>query len=230
MKNFIGETFISEELCDKLIKLHDDVPWKSDEIKPGIKEDVTTFPIHKIYGRSGDGNYNPHIKDSVDVGIHPICIHQPKIINQIYWPYLETIQQYFLELEKAIYVYLSDMGSNQFKGDNFNTFARTTGLTEPLQIQRYEPNAGFHAWHWERFGSTMNRELVFMTYLNDVPDGGTHFYHQKKLVKAEKGKTLIWPASFTHIHRGQISKKHVKYIITGWINWHDQHQQNQPRD
>ena len=48
------------------------------------------------------------------------------------------------------------------------------------------------------------------------------FHFQNKTIKAEKGKTLIWPAGFTDTHRGQISKKHVKYIVTGWI--HDNYQ------
>ena len=33
-----------------------------------------------------------------------------------------------------------------------------------------------------------SRHMVFMTYLNDVSDGGeTEFYHQDVKVKAEKG-------------------------------------------
>ena len=55
-----------------------------------------------------------------------------------------------------------------------------------------------------------------MTYLNDVPDGGTEFLYQNIKTKAQKGLTLIWPAHFTHTHRGIVSKTQPKYIITGW--------------
>lgn len=228
MKDFIGETFIPEELCDKLIKLHEDIPWMSDEVRPDERGVVDIFPIIKQRGRAGKGSYSPHIKTSVDVGISPVCIYQPKRVNQVFWPYLETIQKYFLEIEKAIYVYFSEIGmhSPELKGSVGWSFSEHTSLQESIQIQKYEPNEGFFSWHFERSNDriAMSRELVFMTYLNDVPDGGTHFYSQKRLIKAKKGKTVIWPAGFTHVHKGQISKKHIKYIATGWINWHDDKQ------
>ena len=223
MKDFIGETFISEELCDKLIKLHEDIPWMSDHVKPDERENLDVFPITKAYGRSGRNNYQPGVKASVDVGIHPMCLYQPRRINQIFWPYLETIQEYFLEIEKALYIYFSELGlhSPELKGSMGDTLKEFTGLHEAINLQKYEPNEGFFAWHFERVNTfpAMARELVFMTYLNNVPDGGTYFYNQKKIIKAEKGKTVIWPAGFTHMHKGQISKKHVKYIATGWWNW-----------
>jgi len=30
--------------------------------------------------------------------------------------------------------------------------------------------------------------------------------------------TVIWPADFTHTHRGIVSKTQEKYIATGWYN------------
>ena len=64
--------------------------------------------------------------------------------------------------------------------------------------------------------SSGNRILVFMTYLNDVKDGGTEFLYQKLTTPAKKGLTLIWPTDFTHTHRGVISQTKEKYIATGW--------------
>ena len=88
------------------------------------------------------------------------------------------------------------------------------------QIQYYKPGDGFYTWHVDASGSEgCDRALVYITYLNDVPDGGTEFYYQDYRVKAEKGKTVIFPAGLTHKHRGQISETHEKYIITGWIWW-----------
>ena len=60
-----------------------------------------------------------------------------------------------------------------------------------------------------------------MTYLNDVPDGGTKFPSQSFIAPAEKGLTLIWPAEWTHAHVGQISPTNEKYIITGWYSFYD---------
>ena len=64
------------------------------------------------------------------------------------------------------------------------------------------------------------RHLVFQTYLNTVEDGGeTEFIYQQYKCKAVKGKTLIWPADWTHSHRGIISPTEDKYIITGWYTF-----------
>ena len=59
-----------------------------------------------------------------------------------------------------------------------------------------------------------------MTYLNDVTDGGeTEFYFQKLKIKPVKGKMVLWPTDFTHLHRGITSPTQEKYIATGWYNF-----------
>ena len=94
------------------------------------------------------------------------------------------------------------------------------GLTENIQVQKYEPGGGFKTWHCERTGITQQtRCLVFQTYLNNVVDGGTEFMYQKLISPAKKGLTMIWPSDWTHTHKGQISQTHKKIIITGWLNY-----------
>jgi len=60
--------------------------------------------------------------------------------------------------------------------------------------------------------------LVFMTFLNTCKHAGTMFYYQNKTYECKKGDTLIWPAAWTHTHKGVISNKQKtdKYIATGW--------------
>jgi prolyl 4-hydroxylase len=93
------------------------------------------------------------------------------------------------------------------------------GMVESCQIQHYEPGEGFKKWHFERSSKAENRCLVFMTFLNTVPGAGTHFKYQDLTTPAEKGLTLIWPTDFTHTHKGQVTKHHEKYIITGWLGF-----------
>ena len=95
------------------------------------------------------------------------------------------------------------------------------GIKEGTAIQYYKPSEGYYQWHFERHYSSPGSErvAVFMTYLNDVEEAGTDFLYQKFTTQASKGLTLIWPADWTHTHKGQISEKHEKYIITGWISW-----------
>ena len=88
---------------------------------------------------------------------------------------------------------------------------------KPFNIQRYLPNEGFHIWHTERnnIGNSL-RHLTFMTYLNNVDDGGeTEFFYQQLKIKPEKGLTLIWGTDWTFTHRGVPSKTETKYITTG---------------
>jgi len=93
-------------------------------------------------------------------------------------------------------------------------------IVEPYNVQGYAPGGGFKQWHCEVSNpNVMRRVLVFMTYLNDVPDGGTEFYHQKVTCPAKKGLTIIWPSHWTHSHRGQVSKEHNKLIVTGWFSY-----------
>ena len=97
------------------------------------------------------------------------------------------------------------------------------GIKEPFNIQHYAPNEGFFNWHCERsYYQSHQRALVFMTYLNDVEDGGeTEFYYQQLKIKPVKGKMVIWPPDFTHLHRGITSPTQEKYIATGWMNFFD---------
>jgi hypothetical protein len=96
-------------------------------------------------------------------------------------------------------------------------------ICEPINIQQYGTNQGFHQYHTERIGSNgiqATRHLVFMTYLNDVEVGGeTEFPQQKVFIKPKKGLTLIWPADWTHTHRGIPAPLEEKYIVTGWYNY-----------
>jgi prolyl 4-hydroxylase len=97
----------------------------------------------------------------------------------------------------------------------------TWAMKELINIQKYNPKEGFTKWHTENSNLTSShRLLVFMTYLNDVEEGGeTEWFHQKLKIKPEKGLTIIWPADWTHLHKGCVADKEVKYIATGWFSY-----------
>tara|TARA_B100000123_G_C25683814_1_gene407665 strand:- start:212 stop:898 length:687 start_codon:yes stop_codon:yes gene_type:complete len=222
MKDFIYEYQIPDQLCDDLIKLHSEIPWLSDEV---IKDELTdlNYPMTKGHGKTGSNRVFKHIKDSIDVSIMPQAVFNPISCNKVYWPYIEVIKNYKLHLDKATNEYFYELGymDGVFRNEVGVPMTTCVSLNEALNIQRYEPGGGYHVWHMERSPERTQREFVWMTYLNDVPDGGTEFYYQKRTEKAVKGKTLLWPAGYTHVHKGQISKKHIKYIITGWLSFND---------
>ena len=92
-----------------------------------------------------------------------------------------------------------------------------------FNVQKYSKGDHFSNVHTER-GSieTLHRVFAWMTYLNDVNDMDLfeiNFSHYDIRVKPEIGKTLIWPAEWTHAHAGEILNNGEKYIITGWMNF-----------
>ena len=88
-----------------------------------------------------------------------------------------------------------------------------------FNLQRYNPGDHFSYLHTERSRAQMHRVFAWMTYLNDIKNnsGNTYFPHFNVKVQPERGKTLIWPAEWTHAHVGEILKDETKYIITGWM-------------
>jgi hypothetical protein len=149
-------------------------------------------------GRSSNG-VDTNVKDSLDCHLDNI----------------ELLQEYVNQLMQVASAY-----TNVFP---FANYYDPWGINDVVNIQRYLPGQGYHEWHTERTGThpiPSTRHLVFMTYLNDVNDGGeTEFYHQNIKVKPEKGLTLIWPADWTYTHRGVPSTTETKYIVTGWFNY-----------
>lgn len=90
-----------------------------------------------------------------------------------------------------------------------------------IKIQKTEIGGGYHLWHSENMLRVLSpRLLVWTVYLNDVAEGGeTEFLYQHRRVKAEAGSCMIFPANFTHPHRGNPPLSNDKYIITGWTEF-----------
>ena len=133
---------------------------------------------------------------------------------------LDKCEEYFHLYFGAIYPFFRDYCEKyRIKPNDF-----PMRFLEPTNIQRYLPNQGFFIEHHERSNldlDRISRELVFMTYLNTIEDfsenqGATVFPFQNQFVRPEIGKTLIWPAGFTHRHYGITHKSETKYIVTGW--------------
>jgi len=172
-------------------KICDDILKYFEDNKHLIEPGLVGTPDNKIL--------NKKVKESLDLVIH-------------YDNFKEPFLQYRICLSKIIKLYQKkyiELQQHYF----YN-------VTNGYNIQYYKPKAGFKQWHSERSRpENSKRLLVFMTYLNDVKDGGTEFKYQNITSPAKKGLTLLWPVDWTHTHRGQISKTNEKYIITGWLSF-----------
>lgn len=89
------------------------------------------------------------------------------------------------------------------------------------KLQKTLPTEGYHVWHTENMGrSSCNRLLTYILYLNDVEEGGeTEFLYYGKRIKPTAGTLVLWPAGFTHVHRGNPPLSGEKYILTGWVEY-----------
>lgn len=91
-----------------------------------------------------------------------------------------------------------------------------------VKIQKTVPGAGYHVWHCEQGnGDSANRALTYILYLNTLGDdsaGETEFLYQKMRIPPQENCMVIWPAAYTHPHRGNVVHGNKsKYIITGWF-------------
>jgi len=89
------------------------------------------------------------------------------------------------------------------------------------KIQKTKIGGGYHNWHYESSEREVcHRLLTWILFLNDVNEGGeTEFLYQHMRIKPEQGTLIIWPAGFTHTHRGNPPLSNDKYIVTGWTEF-----------
>ena len=155
---------------------------------------------NKILGQTGKG-LNKELKDSLD-----LPLNTNNVSKELY--------SYFKELKNCINLY-----KNKYKFCDENIIE--WGIEQGFQIQKYKPSQAYHSWHCEKANIfSSKRHLVFMTYLNDVKQGGeTEWYYQKLKVKPKKGLTVIWPSEWTFTHKGHTTINEDKYIITGWYEF-----------
>ena len=122
---------------------------------------------------------------------------------------IPPVREYFDFLGECLEYYLTRYSIN-YGGIIYNDI---------FKIHKVRKSEGFHAWHYEKSDpNNSDRLLVYMTYL-EVPEKGgeTEFLHQSLRIEPIVGRTLIWPAGFTHMHRGNPPLDGEKMYIDGWF-------------
>ena len=143
-------------------------------------------------------------KKTTDIGINPHDLKNDKF---------KCFNNYMDELHKCFIDY-------QHQWPFMKSIIKDVDIGS-FNVQKYSKSDHFSEVHTER-SNPQHSERIFawMTYLNDVDDGGkTNFTHYGIKIKPVIGKTLIWPAEWTHAHCGEILDNGEKYIITGWMNF-----------
>lgn len=124
----------------------------------------------------------------------------------------KTIDMFFKGLQHCFEIYTSE-----FSGLKDIKISCTN-----MKMQKTLSGGGYHVWHGEQGnGDQANRGLVYMLYLNTLPkeaNGETEFLYQQRRINPIENTMVLWPAAFTHTHRGNpVYGDNAKYIVTGWF-------------
>jgi hypothetical protein len=186
----IYEEAYSEEYCDQVVSYF--------EI---LKEQGYTH--NRIEHESAQKNY----KD--DLSIHTSSVHWASDRS-----FSSEISKHFLDVFWGVcYPHYAQEYPVLLESENHYVYGH--------KIQETSPSQGYHVWHYET-GSRhhSNRLMAWILYLDDIEEGGeTEFLYQRKRIKPQKGTLVIFPASYTHTHRGNPPLSGVKHIMTGWVEY-----------
>jgi hypothetical protein len=190
-KDFIGyyRNLFPEGYCQHLIKEFD----RLQETGVGVN-------------RQKSEGARKHQKDDYHIFFnmanHPIAPFEGEDPREIFYKGLQTCFENYIETYSSI----KDSA-------HIHSFG--------MKMQKSTPGSGYHIWHFEQGpGNQANRIIVYMIYLNtlDTEGGETEFLYQKTRVKPEENMMLLWPASYTHTHRGNlVLGETAKYVVTGWF-------------
>jgi hypothetical protein len=123
-----------------------------------------------------------------------------------------TVDMFFKGLQRCFELY-----SNEF------SVVKDTKINcNNMKMQKTSSGGGYHVWHSEQGnGTEAARSLVYMLYLNSLPqdaNGETEFLYQQRRINPVENTMVLWPAAFTHAHRGNpVYGDNSKYIVTGWF-------------
>jgi hypothetical protein len=158
-------------------------------------------------GRLGQHKIRLEKKHSFDLALSNI----PPAVRERYG---DVFDAYFTTLGEFVSDYMD-------RFPHLRSHTRSCSVNETPNIQHYPPKGGFFEEHYESAGPAVaGRVLTFQSFLNDIREGGgTRFVYQDYITSPAKGKTVLWPAGYTHVHCGVVAPREDKYIITGWWSY-----------
>lgn len=165
-----------------------------------------------------------------------ICGHCSNRKNAENTPkYKKDDEFYFLNLRPHLYDKFDDRCNVQvfFEGlqrcfdeysNEYDILKDKNIYCSEAKVQKTKPGAGYHIWHFEQDAGqgAATRIMSYIAYLNTLePDcaGETELLYQKMRIPPQKNSLIIFPAAYTHTHRGNVVfGEKSKYIITGWFH------------
>lgn len=170
--------------------------------------------VIKIFDTCKESGITEHRSDSE--GAHPLNKDDHQLFSE---SYLHTTS--FGQVHKPFFT--------AFWGEAYAHYGRKYAVLQnadrqsctTLKIQKTPIGGGYHEWHFESSSvQEAKRVATFILYLNDVEEGGeTELLYFPKRIKPKKNRLVLFPASYTHSHRGNPPISNEKYILTGWVEY-----------
>ena len=121
---------------------------------------------------------------------------------------------------KGFVQYISDLHDKGIKhnaiGDNFS-------ISEFCLRKYPRYTGGYHQMHWDSTtGATSSRVCAGILYLNTIREGGETFFPVLgKKIKPKRGRIVIFPSYFTHMHLGLPALSNDRYIIALHVSYNN---------
>tara|TARA_R100000426_G_scaffold16895_1_gene15406 strand:+ start:67 stop:627 length:561 start_codon:yes stop_codon:yes gene_type:complete len=173
--------------------------------------------IPKLYPKESCDKLINYFENNIDKAARGT--YGDKQLNNLEIPITITNREDFFNLGECL-----ENGINHFKMQYPYIDTHITPWTTVLSAQlcRYEPKNYYSTIHCENDGAKkyLRRVFAWMFFLNDIEEGGgTEFIFQDYIAKPKAGDFYIWPAYWSHLHRGVSAPRERKYILTGWCEY-----------
>lgn len=188
---YVVENNLTDEICDRIIQQFDEDRENQEE------------------GVCGVGVKETSLKKTTDL-----------IMNK----HEHWMKEYDVILNKALHRGLDEYFEYIVDDITFGEHKLLESLTRAglrktaWQVQKYS-KGDYFKWHADKDDNTL-RELAVIWYLNDIDitkGGSTEFIYGGSITP-KKGSLLIFPATWTYIHRGtELIGDQNKYIITSFL-------------
>ena len=132
----------------------------------------------------------------------------PQSLPMDCFPQKKLVEPLWNKVSKCLDMYVEEFQLEQQLTSNY------------FKVHRVLPTGGYHVWHYEHMAQCPYRVLVWHITIEAPESGGeTEFLFQSMRIKPILGQLVVWPAAFTHKHRGNPTLKGKKTYITGWFEF-----------
>ena len=151
-------------------------------------------------GQSKEGIVDTKLKSSTDIHIstYPGYENEAQHLKE---QLVNELRVYKEQLEALTPVYYQILSDWKFPGFN---------------MQRTLPGECYN-WHSdEHVMNGTSRAITYIVYLNDIHHDGYTEFNDGTRIQPKRGHFLLFPAHWTHVHRGVPPISETKYLATGW--------------